>query len=158
MCSSDLAGDAFWDEGRPNEGGRVAIVSRNNGEILPAPWSARTRVHEMGGLAWLVTVWCGEPGLLFCEESDQRLYWKTVGGAPRAITAESPTGIQWRYCDMTVVGDEVWCIREADSHGTTARSIIAIRADGSVRVLDDDSHFYAHLALAPDGGHLAWIT
>ena len=119
--SQPFAGDAFWDEGRPSEGGRVAIVSRNNGEILPAPWSARTRVHEMGGLAWLVTVWCGEPGLLFCEASDQRLYWKTVGGAPRAITAESPTGIQWRYCDMTVVGDDVWCIREADSHGTTAR-------------------------------------
>ena len=150
--------DVFWDEGRPSEAGRVVIVSRANGDILPAPWSARTRVHEMGGLAWLVTSWRGQAGLLFCEASDQRLYWKVPGGQPQAITPESPDGVSWRYCDMLVVGDEVWAIREADSHGAASRAIVAITADGQVRVLDDGSHFYAHLSLSPDGNHLAWIS
>lgn len=151
-------GDVFWDEGRPTEGGRVVVVSEKNGDILPSPWSARTRVHEMGGLAWLVCVWGGEPGLLFCEASDQRLYWKTPSGTPQPVTEESPDGVSWRYCDMLVRGDEVWCIREADAPGATRRSIIAISRDGSVRVLDDASHFYAHLTLSPDAGHLAWIA
>ena len=150
--------DVFWDETRPSESGRTAVVSHKNGDILPAPWSAKTRVHEMGGLSWLVTVWNGEPGLLFCEATDQRLYWKSVGGTPRAITPESPVGSSWRYCDMLIRGDEIWCIREDDKHGATTRSIIAITTAGTIRVLDDQSHFYAHLVLSPDSNSLAWIA
>jgi hypothetical protein len=46
--------DVFWDESRPNENGRNVVVSRAHGDILPTPWNASTRVHEMGGLSWLV--------------------------------------------------------------------------------------------------------
>ncbi len=150
--------DVFWDETRPSESGRTTVVSRTNGDILPSPWSAKTRVHEMGGLSWLVTVWNSEPGLLFCEATDQRLYWKTVGGEPAPITPESPEGSSWRYCDMLIRGDEVWCIREDDKHGATKRAIVAISRDGRIRVLDDESHFYAHLTLSPDNQTLAWIA
>ena len=150
--------DVFWDENRPQEAGRNVVVSNMHGDILPAPWSAKSRVHEMGGLSWLIAVWNGESGLLFCEASDQRLYWKTVGGTPRAITAESPEGISWRYCDMLIRNDEVWCVREADKHGQTTRAIISIGPDGTTRVLDDQSHFYAHLALSPDQNSLAWVA
>ena len=151
-------GDVFWDEARPSENGRSVVVSKSRGDILPAPWSAKTRVHEMGGLSWLITVWNNEPGLLFCEATDQRLYWKTDGGTPQAITAESPEGISWRYCDMAVRGDEVWCIREADQHGATTRALVAISSSGSVRVLDDESHFYAHLTISDDHSKVAWIA
>ena len=150
--------DVFWDETRPSEAGRNVVVSRSHGDILPAPWSAKTRVHEMGGLSWLVTVWNNEPGLLFCESSDQRLYWKTDGGVPQALTPASPEDISWRYCDMLIRGDEVWCIREADKHGQTTRAIIAISSDGTTRILDEQSHFYAHLTLSPDQNCLAWIA
>lgn len=155
--SQPFAGDVFWDESRPSEGGRVVVVSERNGDILPPPWSAKTRVHEMGGLSWLVTQWAGQPGLLFCEATDQRIYWKTPGGSPEPVTPPSPEGVSWRYCDLVVVGDEVWCIREADRHGATTRAIVAVSRDGSVRTLDSDSHFYAHVTLSPDGGHLAWV-
>ena len=150
--------DVFWDETRPSDSGRTVVVSRKNGDILPPPWSAKTRVHEMGGLSWLITEWNGEPGLLFCEATDQRLYWKAVGGSPRAITPESPEGSSWRYCDMLIRGDEIWCIREDDKHGATTRAIVAINEAGIIRVLDDQSHFYAHLALSPDHNSLAWIA
>lgn len=150
--------DVFWDETRPQEGGRNVVVSNKRGDILPAPWSAKTRVHEMGGLSWLVTTWNGEPGLMFCEASDQRLNWKTDGGSPRAITPESPEGVSWRYCDMLIRNDEVWCVRETDKHGETTRAIIAIAPNGDIRILDDQSHFYAHLALSPDQNSLAWVT
>src|SRR6478752_77711 len=43
----------YWVEGRPEEQGRYAIVRRTPDgkidDILPAPFSARTTVHEYGG-------------------------------------------------------------------------------------------------------------
>ena len=54
----------------------------------------------MGGLAWLVTQWAGEPGLLFCHDADQRLYWKTPGGQPLAVTPPSPEGVSWPDDDL----------------------------------------------------------
>ena len=53
-------GDAvFWNESRPAEGGRIQVVRwRSDGptvDLLPEGWSARTRVHEYGGGAWLAT-------------------------------------------------------------------------------------------------------
>src|SRR6202046_5110167 len=48
-----IGGDTWWQESRPDENGRVTIMHRGPGgrqsELLPAPWNARTRVHEYGG-------------------------------------------------------------------------------------------------------------
>ena len=47
----------WWQEDNPEEGGRTTVVRRGpDGTItalLPAPWTARTRVHEYGGLSYL---------------------------------------------------------------------------------------------------------
>ncbi|HVC55357.1 MAG TPA: S9 family peptidase, partial [Stellaceae bacterium] len=46
-------GDIYWIEGRPSEGGRNVLVRRTPdgivADVTPAPYSARTRVHEYGG-------------------------------------------------------------------------------------------------------------
>ena len=48
----DAAG-VWWQESRPPEGGRVAVVRQGpdgaKRDLLPMPWNARTRVHEYGG-------------------------------------------------------------------------------------------------------------
>src|ERR1700746_2916010 len=45
-----IAGEVWWQEGRPEEAGRVTVVHRSAGgkltDLLPGPWNARTRVHE----------------------------------------------------------------------------------------------------------------
>ena len=150
--------DLFWDESRPAENGRNVIVSHKNGDILPSPWSASTRVHEMGGLSWLVCVWDDQPGLLFAEKTDQRIYWKPVDGIPEAITPESLPGSLARYSDFLIRGSEVWCVREVTEGSNTTRDLIAISSPNEIRVLDSNSHFYAHLALSPDQNQLAWIS
>ena len=150
--------DLFWDESRPTENGRNVIVSRKNGDILPEPWSASTRVHEMGGLSWLVCIWNDQPGLLFAEKTDQRIYWKTANGKPEAITPESLPGTLARYSDFLIRGSEVWCVREVTEGSNTTRDLIAINSPNAIRVLDSISHFYAHLALSPDQNQLAWIS
>src|SRR3954471_7992627 len=89
--SVELAADGslYWSELRSSEQGRTAIVRLSAGgareEILPAPFSARTRVHEYGGRSFLLD---GE-ALYFVEQSDQQLYRLQRGAAPEALTREA---------------------------------------------------------------------
>ena len=50
--------DIFWSELRPNEGGRIVIIQQKpDGTLIertPAPFNARTRVHEYGGGSYAV--------------------------------------------------------------------------------------------------------
>jgi hypothetical protein len=46
-------GQVWWQEIRPDEDGRTTVVHRaadGRRRALQAPWNARTRVHEYGGL------------------------------------------------------------------------------------------------------------
>ena len=51
-------GEVWWTELRPTEGGRQAVrrlgADGQPVDVLPAPWNARTRVHEYGGASWTV--------------------------------------------------------------------------------------------------------
>ena len=72
--------DVCWSELRPTEGGRVQVVRRTpdgiDHDLLPGGFSARTRVHEYGGGAWLVD----DGWLWLANWSDQRLYRMAVDG------------------------------------------------------------------------------
>ena len=92
-----IAGDeVWWQERRPSEGGRTAIVAAASGdgepwELLPAPWNARTRVHEYGGKAYLAIPSLSLAGgfdLVFANFADQRLY--AAGGAVAAQAGVDP--------------------------------------------------------------------
>jgi len=158
-----IGGEVWWQEGRPEEGGRVTVVHRAAGgkltDLLPAPWNARTSVHEYGGLSYLpVPREFVQPAgvgrraprgqaIVFANYADQRLYLAgpdvTEGkGAPRPITPDpvsadaaaaglDPAGL--RYADFTLSPDrrEVWCVRERHCDGKVARSIVAVPLDGS---------------------------
>ena len=79
--------DIYWIEGRPEEGGRNALVKRSaNGQIAdvtPAGSNVRTRVHEYGGAAYTVS----RGVVYYAEFSDQRLYRLEPGGTPEPLTA-----------------------------------------------------------------------
>ena len=158
--------DVWWSELRPSEGGRVAVrrlgLDDEPEDVLPAPWNARTRVHEYGGGAWTVT----DAGrLVFAEFGDQRLYL-LEGGTPVPLTPEPPQPCSLRYGDLSVVDGEVWAVREThDTEGGVARDICVIPLDGSaaedshrVRSVVAGSDFLANPRLSPDRRHLAWIA
>jgi hypothetical protein len=124
--------------------------------LLPGPWSARTRVHEYGGLSYLpvlspvatATLAAAggepdsadperEPPIVFANFSDQRLYLagRAVAegkGQPVPLTPE-PGGDELRYADFVLSPDqrEVWCVRESHSGGKVRRAIVAVPLDGS---------------------------
>lgn len=155
-----LVGDeVWWTEGRPAEAGRNTVVRRTAddtvADVLPAPWNARTRVHEYGGNPWTAD----RGALVFAEFTDQRLYRLEPGAEPTALTSEPATPSADRYAELLVVGDEVWCVRERHADGTVTRAIVAVPLDGSgrVRELVHGNHFLAAPTLSPDGRMLAWI-
>ena len=155
------APEVWWTEGRPAESGRQVVVRRTADgmvhDVLPAPWNARTRVHEYGGLSWLVV----GGTLVFCEFSDQRL-WRLEpgGGEPFPLTPEPADPATLRYADLTAVGQELWCVRERHDGGSVRRHLVAVPLDGSrvVRELVGGSDFLAHPRVSPDGAHLAWLA
>jgi hypothetical protein len=71
--------DIYWYEVRPSEGGRYVIVRRTpdgkTSDINPAPYNARTRVHEYGGGAYTVS----DGVVYFTNFSDQRIYRQLPG-------------------------------------------------------------------------------
>jgi len=169
-----MAGDeVWWQEGRPSEGGRNAIVaagpSGQTRDLLPAPWNARTRVHEYGGRAYLPVPGADGLDLVFANFGDQRLYVLagdgSAEGEPRALT---PPGRGFRFADMVLSPDgrEVWCVRETAPEGERpSRAIVAVPLSGAaaddpsaIRVLITGADFFAFPTPSPDGTRLAWIN
>ncbi|HEX2902151.1 MAG TPA: prolyl oligopeptidase family serine peptidase [Jatrophihabitans sp.] len=151
--------EIWWTESRPDQGGRQAVRRRdadgNVTDVLPAPWNARSRVHEYGGSSWTARA---DGSLVFAEFSDQRLYLLSPGASePAPLTPANGD----RYADPRIVGAEVWCVREShDAAGNITRDICAVGLDGSapVRSVVGGSDFLANPRISPDGSKLAWIA
>ncbi|WP_283134770.1 prolyl oligopeptidase family serine peptidase [Rhizohabitans arisaemae] len=152
--------EVWWQEDRPDEGGRTTIMHHTPDglhETLPAPWDARTRVHEYGGRSYLVVP---GHGIVFSHHPDQRLYLLTGRGEVRPLTPEPERPGCLRYAETTLHGDEVWCVRESHAaDGRVTRAVVAVPLDGSAacREVATGSDFYAGLAFSPNGEHLAFI-
>jgi dipeptidyl aminopeptidase/acylaminoacyl peptidase len=172
-----VADEVWWQESRPTESGRVAVAARGadgqTREVLPAPWNARTRVHEYGGKAYLpvpVSAPGGGFGLVFANFADQRLYLLTSPGEPGGPgepTPLTPATRGFRFADMVLSpdGGEVWCVREVADGAAVRRAIVAVPLDGSaaadaaaIRVLVTGADFFAFPTPSPDGTALAWIN
>ena len=79
--------DIYWIEMRPAEGGRYT-------DVTPPPFNTRTRVHEYGGGAFVVS----DGTVYFSNFTDQRLYRQDPGTQPRPITPKADL----RYADGVV--------------------------------------------------------
>ena len=87
----DAAG-VWWQESRPQEDGRVAVVRQGpdgvKHDLLPMPWNARTRVHEYGGKSYLPL----PDGFVFANFADQRLYRCRTSASGEMLNPEPLTG------------------------------------------------------------------
>ncbi|MGO1769641.1 MAG: alpha/beta hydrolase family protein [Microbacterium sp.] len=154
--------EIWWSEGIPSEGGRTALM-RGPGDapdvLLPAPWSARSRVHEYGGGAWTAD----DSGVAyFVEQRGQRVHRLVAGSAPSPLTPEDAA---CAYGDLTLADGVLWAVRErhAESGGVPARDIVTIPTDGSgaddgagIVSVVSGSDFLA--SPTPRAGRLAWIA
>ena len=159
--ATTIGGDTWWQEGRPDEGGRTTVVCHAAGgrqtALLPAPWNARTRVHEYGGLSYLpVPRAAGQAGksprgrnIVFANFADQRLYLagpqvtenkadpQPLTPDPEQVPSAAGNGTlaasALRFADFVLGpdGTEIWCVQERHDEGKVTRSIVAVPLDGS---------------------------
>ena len=162
--------DVYWIESRPQEQGRSVIVrcSRDGrqADVTPpmpadgrAAFNVRTRVHEYGGGAYLVS----KGVVFFCNDADQRLYRQEGKTAPAAIT-EAPRQLRaMRYADGIMDaarGRMIWVYEEHQTgFEQPVNTLVDISLDGSrpQRTLLSGNDFYAAPRLSPDNTRLAWL-
>jgi dipeptidyl aminopeptidase/acylaminoacyl peptidase len=169
-----IGGEIWWTEDRPAEAGRTTVMARradgSTVDLLPAPWSARSRVHEYGGRAYLALPGPAGTGLVFANFADQRLYRLEAGApSPVPLTPAPAPGAASRFADLVLAGGgtEIMCVRERHAGGGSDidRHVVAVPTDGSaahdetaVREIAGGSRFVAHPRVSPDGARLAWLA
>ena len=154
--------DLFWLAGRASEGGRTTLLRQRAGqveELTPAPFNARTRVHEYGGGAVLAA----DKRVWFSNFADNRIYRIDRYGDPADGSEPVPVseGGALRWADFVLDRAHVRLVgvREDHSAGATypVNTLCALGADGSQLVLDDGYDFYSSPRISPDGKQLAWL-
>jgi dipeptidyl aminopeptidase/acylaminoacyl peptidase len=150
--------DIYWIEARPSEAGRNVIVRRTTDgqttDITPAPFNVRTRVHEYGGGAYLVT----EDAIYFSNFADNLLYRQTPDKEPQALTTDG----KMRYADFVLDKERNRLVTVREDHTVSdtncANTIVSVDlATGANTVLVEGSDFYSSPRLAPDGNRLCWL-
>ena len=171
--------NAYWLEGRPNEGGRNVLVGLGRVptmtsqpiDLTPSPFNVRSRVHEYGGGAFTVA----DGQIVFSNDTDSCLYRQSVkdlqDGATEPAQLTQPD--QCRYADLVIDTERNRLICVAEDHspvenGTSqepVNKIVSIDLEtgqtidligGCLFPASDD--FYANPRLSPDGRQLAWVS
>ncbi|WP_179810768.1 S9 family peptidase [Nocardiopsis sinuspersici] len=170
---SVVDGTVWWEEGRPEEG-RTTLMRRDTDgtvtELLPAPWSVGTRVHEYGGRAHLPVPRRDDKaitrmGVVFSSSADQRLYLLEHGSRePFPLTPDDEAASRYADPALSADGRGVLCVRERHEDGSVRRSVVSVPLSGrgaqdpsAVRELVSGADFYASPTPSPDGAHLAYV-
>jgi dipeptidyl aminopeptidase/acylaminoacyl peptidase len=155
-------GVTWWLEGRPQEGGRQALIRRNPDgaeiRLTPEGFNARSRVHEYGGAAYAVD---GDL-VVVSDFATGRLNRVVAPGELEPLTPDRP----WRFADLAFdrARNRLIAAREdhdpdtISRHGEAENSIVAIDlGSGEVEILAEGADFYGAPRLSPDGRRLAWL-
>jgi len=152
--------EVYWSESRPAEGGRNVIVKCIPGgktrDLTAKPFDVRTRVHEYGGGAFVVS----DGTIYFSNFADQGLYAQESASDPRRLTSPGAK----RYGDMVVdrLRDRLIFVREDHSakKGEPVNTILALSLTNNQEehVLVAGSDFYSSPRISPDGSSLAWLS
>jgi dipeptidyl aminopeptidase/acylaminoacyl peptidase len=162
--------DVYWIESRPQEQGRSVVVrcppDNRPSDVTPSvpaygqgAYNIRSRVHEYGGGAYLVSAGV----VYFCNDADQCLY-RQEGTAPPVPITEAPTQPRkLRYADGTLDAARSRMVWVCEDHQTGSaqpvNTLVDIPLDGSRPrgTLVSGNDFYAAPRLNPDNTLLAWL-
>ena len=147
----------YYIERRPQQGGRCVIVKATltdglTSDILAAPYSARSRVHEYGGGSF----YAEQDSVFFINDDDQDLYSINDGQITR-ITTEPDR----RFADLCYNRklNQIIAICESHDNRGTTNSIVSIDiSNGEISCLQQGNDFYASPKLNSTATQLCWQT
>jgi len=147
--------ELYYIERRPQEGGRCVIVKASAGktsDILPAPYSARTRVHEYGGGCYFVK----DDTVFFVNDSDQDIYLIKNQQIQRVTAVDNR-----RFADLDYdhKNKRLFAISEKYENDTVTNSIASIDiSTGDIFDLEAGNDFYASPRLNHSATRICWQT
>ncbi len=154
----------YYIERRPKENGRCVIVKVTNGEstdLLPAPYSARSRVHEYGGGCYCIDdPNCKSPMVYFINDGDQDVY-SIINDEITRLT-HSP---DLRFADLSYDRKFQRLIAVAESHPTSTEEnssavvnrIVSIDIKiGAIFTIISGDDFYASPKLNSSSTKICW--
>lgn len=152
----------FWLEGRPQEQGRNAIVMRTedgiNHDILPAAWAARSKVHEYGGGAFVVS----DNNLYFVNNKCQQVYHLNI---LTGVVSELTNTPNLRYGNLTWDNHHRRLIAVCEDHSQNSQAptntLVSIDIEHTASnptVLVSGYDFYAYPTPSENGKRLAYIA
>jgi dienelactone hydrolase len=150
-----VADSLYYLERRPQEGGRCVIVKScddKTADILPAQYSARSRVHEYGGGCYCVQ----DDTVFFVNDSDQDIYLIKDQQVKRVTAADDR-----RFADISYDrrNQRLFAISETHENNTVTNSIVSIDiSSGSVIDLEAVNDFYASPRLNHPVSQICWQT
>jgi dipeptidyl aminopeptidase/acylaminoacyl peptidase len=154
--------DVYWVESRASEQGRLALLRKHEGgkveEVVRAPYSVRTRVHEYGGGAFAVA----DGVVVFANDADQRLYRiDTSLPTPWQAEAITPPG-EIRFADLQIdrrLGRVICVAERTCGEGEPENFIASVSLiSGEMKVLASGADFYAFPRIDPAGYRLAFLA
>ena len=168
-----LADRLYWSEVRPSQKGRAALVCASLDasadtpsliDLLPAPYSARSKVHEYGGGAFLAT-----NELIFFVNADDQQIWSIENKAESEQSAppqQITNAPEWRFADLChdPLRHRLICVGEKkpQNGGHPQNLLVSISLnknhDQQIIPLIEGDDFYASPRLSPDARHLAFVS
>ena len=145
----------YWLERRPDEQGRCVIVKHANGQnhdLIPKPYSARSRVHEYGGGVYCIA----NNGTYFVNDKDQNIYFYPTNSTPIAITQNS------NCCYADLQFDEyhqrLICVQQQSDACEDKNTLVSIDIHSqAIYTLHSGHDFYASPRISPCGKKLCWL-
>ena len=150
-------GEVYFSELRPNEGGRNVLCKLKDGaktDLLPPEYNNRTRVHEYGGSALLIS----NKICYFSNFTDQKIYKMEMGIQPKALTSSKP----YRFADFSIDSDgsNLYAVMEdhSESDINATNSIVKINLKtGEIVQLALGFDFYSSPRLNCDNTKIVYI-
>ncbi len=148
----------YFIECRPLQAGRCVIVKQDNdgkSDILAAPYSARSRVHEYGGGCYCIgSSESGADIIFFVNDADQDIY-RISGNSIDRITSDKNR----RFADFIFDHKNFQLISVCEQHNSDGiiNSIVSINlANGDIQPLLQGCDFYAGPRLNSTATQLCW--
>jgi len=147
--SVDLRGNLYYQVRKPSEKGRTSILKEGR-DLLPKEISIGTRVHEYGGVSYLVF----EDKVIFSKGDDQGLYLLDKGEISLVVQNSS---MRYADGDYDRLHKHLYFVREDKS--ACKSSIVCIDPILKTEEIAIEGHsFYASPRVSKDGKFLAFIA